>query len=946
MDLAEFATRLALAESDERAAMLARHGSLADVALAQALKALYLDTHSSNPASAAGAAEALKALAHVTDDLEVAALASWVSGMAALQLEGRVEQAIPLIEEAAAQFETLGQAHTAAATQVSKVYALALLGRYGEAIVCGLQARDMFLAHDDLLAAGKIEQNLGNIYHRRDQYDEAVQFYRIARERFITVGDQRLVAYAENGLANVLALQHNVRAATQLYEQALERAEAAGAEVTQAEIECNLGCLALFQGNYDRAIQYLERARRRYAALAMPHRVAATEQELADAYLELNLASEAIAIYERLTPALTELGMRAELARAVLNQGRACLMLAHYPEAYALLTTARRLYIDEGNVVGAAMVSLVEAQLCYTQGDYAVAEIIAAEADAPLAVAKRWEQLLLARWLRGEANRALGHNPAARTLLEAALRDAEAHEMPQIAQRCHTSLGLLAMMEGDTASAEGSFQQAVMLIEALRAPLPVEEFRLTFVADKVTPYHALVRLSLADGSADRVATALTYVERQRSRTLLELLNRAAVKLAKPHDPYAAEILTQLEHAREDLNWLYSQIHRPPGAEKPNSTAAIALLHDMLREREAVVANLTRQLQQYGARMPTTLEALDIARLQHNLGSDTALVEYFSLDGELLAFVVTDAHIEVIRPLGRQDQIEAAVGQLSFQLDSLRYGANHLDAHIEQLAVRMRRCLRALYDLLLRSVEALLGGRRLVVVPHSALHCVPFHALDDGTSYVIERREVSYAPSASVLQHCLTQPQRPWRRALLLGVPDALAPLVRDEVTVLAPLFPEAQVLLDDQATLAALHTYAPAADVLHLACHGLFRPDNPFFSSLQLADGWLTARDAYGLDLCCGLVVLSACETGTSDIASCDELIGLTRGFFAAGAPSMLVSLWNVADDSTAALMIDFYTRLHAGDRPAAALRHAQCAALKQQPHPFFWSPFVLLGRW
>ena len=83
-----------------------------------------------------------------------------------------------------------------------------------------------------------------------------------------------------------------------------------------------------------------------------------------------------------------------------------------------------------------------------------------------------------------------------------------------------------------------------------------------------------------------------------------------------------------------------------------------------------------------------------------------------------------------------------------------------------------------------------------------------------------------------------------------------------------------------------------------------------------------------------------------SAVAPGDELIGLARGFFSAGAPSLLVSLWTVDDESTAALMTSFYTRLRAGDRPAAALRHAQCELLRDHPHPFFWSPFVLLGRW
>jgi CHAT domain-containing protein len=135
--------------------------------------------------------------------------------------------------------------------------------------------------------------------------------------------------------------------------------------------------------------------------------------------------------------------------------------------------------------------------------------------------------------------------------------------------------------------------------------------------------------------------------------------------------------------------------------------------------------------------------------------------------------------------------------------------------------------------------------------------------------------------------------------------------------------------------------------VLHLASHGNFRLDNALFSSLQLSDGWLTVRDIYQLDLRhCDLVTLSACETGVNALAPGDEWIGLARGFFSAGAPSLLVSQWVVDDDATAKLMIDFYSHLRAGAGPAAALRSAQCKLLKEKPHPYFWAPFVILGRW
>ena len=223
--------------------------------------------------------------------------------------------------------------------------------------------------------------------------------------------------------------------------------------------------------------------------------------------------------------------------------------------------------------------------------------------------------------------------------------------------------------------------------------------------------------------------------------------------------------------------------------------------------------------------------------------------------------------------------------------------------------------------------------------------MPFHALYDGAHYLVETREVSAAPSATLLHHCLTAPAPPLRRALLLGLPDDYAPRVADEVAAIAPLFADAVTLLGEDATRTRLQHHAPSADLLHLACHGRFRGDSPFFSALHLADGWMTVRDAYALRLNCSLVTLSACETGLSALMPGDDLVGLARGFFMAGAPALVVSLWMVDDAATAELMTEFYRALLAGMRPAAALRHAQRTLLASHPHPFYWAPFVLLGR-
>ncbi|HEV2765188.1 MAG TPA: tetratricopeptide repeat protein, partial [Pyrinomonadaceae bacterium] len=617
MERGELAARLvSAADGAEREALLGQYPALADAGLAYALKDICLEGWSSDPARAVAAADSLDRLTAANPDEEIAALASWAAGLRAL-VDGRMELATARLDEAESRFLSLDKPHTAAATQVSKLIALAMLGRYEEAVACGLRAREVFLAHNDALAAGKIEHNIGNIYARRDRYEESEHFQRAARARFQQLGDEAQLAKIDNCLAFIHTLQHKFRSAEQLYEQALARADASGLLVTQAEIEASMGNLALFQGRFDRALDLLERSRRKYAALGMPHQSAIAEQEVADAYLELNLAPEAAAVYERVAPAFASLGMRAEQARALAQHGRALISLGRHEKAYDLLAQARALYAAEGNAVGEAGVRLTEAQLQLAEGDDESAGRSAAEAEVPLAAAGSWRRLLLARWLRGEAAREQGRTDEARALFEATLHDAERHAQPLVAERCHTSLGLLAAAAGDREAAENSFARAVELTETMRAPLPAEEFRTAFFADKLVPYQELVRLCLADGRAERVADALDFTERARSRALVEMMVGASKFRPQPRDAFEAELLARLEELREELNYFYSRIDRGQ-----SDAAERAALQEAVRERETRTLEITRQLQHLGGgERLAQVEPLDLAKLQADLGTD-------------------------------------------------------------------------------------------------------------------------------------------------------------------------------------------------------------------------------------------------------------------------------------------------------------------------------------
>jgi len=144
---------------------------------------------------------------------------------------------------------------------------------------------------------------------------------------------------------------------------------------------------------------------------------------------------------------------------------------------------------------------------------------------------------------------------------------------------------------------------------------------------------------------------------------------------------------------------------------------------------------------------------------------------------------------------------------------------------------------------------------------------------------------------------------------------------------------------------------------LHVATHGLLDAERPQFTGVVLSlvgnksnDGFLRTDEIFNLKLGSPMVMLSACETGLGKEKRGEGVIGLTRAFMYAGAPTVGVSLWSVADKSTADLMTDFYKRLLSAtpQSPGAAMRDAQLAMIngKKYSAPFYWAPFVLVGEW
>jgi CHAT domain-containing protein/tetratricopeptide (TPR) repeat protein len=232
------------------------------------------------------------------------------------------------------------------------------------------------------------------------------------------------------------------------------------------------------------------------------------------------------------------------------------------------------------------------------------------------------------------------------------------------------------------------------------------------------------------------------------------------------------------------------------------------------------------------------------------------------------------------------------------------------------------------------------GDLLWIVPHGFLHYVPLHAVEIDGQPLIARNPVVYTPSASVLPPChdrAAAQRREWATAAVLGDSRGDLPRARDEARAVAELF-GAEAHVGGAATGSRLRELIAAGpDVVHLACHGRFDAADVFQSGVLLAAGpaapdaldQLTVEELMGLRLGSGLVTLSACESGVSDLRPGDELIGLTRALLHAGAPSVLVSLWSVSDLSTSFLMREFYRRVREAP-PGAPARLAQALAEAQ----------------
>lgn len=866
---------------------------------------------------------------------------------------GEYQKAIAAYDEAAAIYEQHGQIVLQAGCQFAKLTPLANLGQHEEAFTLGEWAAQIFNQHNKPIFLAKLYVNLGAIHRRLGQDHQALTLYNKARRIYQQL-DQDEDAYLAMGRVEqnrAGALRHLGRFADAITasQTAYQLLQKSGQTVEAARAQQNLAITYFVLGRYNEALTLLDEARDTFLQDDRPRDAILVELFTSDCLLQLHRYADVLEKCRQVRQLFTEIGSEYEVAQSYLNEATALANLRRYDEAIKMLANARTIFAEQGNDRWVAATDLAQALMLLRQGEAeacretAVAcAAIFTQLDLPLEQA---QSLLIA----AEAALELADIADALKFISPVEQFSQEHDLPLLAYQAARLRGQAAARQDNFNQARTEYEAAINHLERLRGRLMLE-FRSDFLLDKENLYEDLVDTCL---QLNQTEDALAYAERAKSRALLELLAFRVDLSVQARAPEDQPLVVELTSLRAERDNLYRRQAAYDAAQQHSAGQ---------KQRQQQTAALEKQITDLWHRL--LIRNADYARdaslwqvraepVQPYLDQDTVLVEYFTFGDQLIAFLATR---EAVWTHPVCDQISRVQKLLQHIWLNLRSVPHSDPAQISRLTQNIQGVLAKLYACVWQPLaDDLAGVEKIIVVPHGPLHYLPFHALYHEEQYLLQRHVLSYLPNASLMSYIQPPQVRDVRLTALCHSYDGRLPHTHNEAQTIANLW-QGQVFAEEAATLSHLRQQIAGSDVLHLAVHADFRPDNPLFSGLALADGWLTTLDIFNLKMKAALVTLSACQTGRSVIGGGDELLGLMRAFLSAGAASLVLSLWAVEDTSTARLMEKFYKELYTGKPKAAALRQAQLDILQGNletvdgetavlyQHPYFWAPFYLVG--
>jgi CHAT domain-containing protein len=853
----------------------------------------------SEPRRALRTAEALDRLA----DLQVRAVAQRAAGLALAELH-RPTEALRRLRAAVRLAHRAGVPERAGEARMSAAYVLFTMGRTRDALREADRAA--------LLLAGpaldRLRAQRGTIHNRLGHTEAALAEYAAALPGLVRAGDRLWEARLRNNRAILYTERNDLNAAAKDLMRARQLFRELDMRYALAQIEHNLGFLAARSGAAVAALDWYARAEAGYRAADVPTTILSINR--AELLLALRLPDDAVAAARRAVQGSETARRGSNLAEARLVLAEAALLAGDAAVADEAAGEALRSFRRQRRDAWALAARWVRLRAQATDTSRAGQQRLLAECRrlADQLDAARWNSAALdARILAAELAARLGRQPLAATLLAAAA--APGRRQPALTRaRGLYARALACHLAGDRAGALRALGRGTRIIAEYATALGSADLRAGVAAHIADLAGLGVRIAVA---GNRAGDVLRWSELGRGLTLH---TRPA---APPDDGELATLLVQLRGAATEVR---------------AATVAGADPRPVLR-RQAQLEEAVRELTRRSRGLATPAAPVAADRLAELL-ADRTLVSYTELDGQLHAVVCADARLSLHR-LGPVDAVGNEVAALLAALRRIASGYGALGVLRQRRALAERTAERL--DATLLGPLPMGAAGPVVIVPTGPLHSLPWAALPS-----LADRAVTVVPSATLWARLQEAPAVPGGRTAVIAGPDL--PGAEAEVAEVAAAAPGSRRLSGPQATVAATLAALDGARVAHVACHGDFRPGNPLFSTLRLADGPLTAYDLQRLRAVPRLLVLSACDVGRSTVTPGEGLLGLSATLLSLGAAALIAPLVAVPDETTRALMVELHRRLGEQLPAAEALRLARAALPDDVTGYATGASFVCLG--
>lgn len=856
---------------------------------------------------------------------------------------------------------------------------------YDEALKYVGQAIEIFTAIDDKEGMAKCLNAIGGVYWKQGKLDEAMEKYK--KGLAIAESDKRqdLMAKALGNMGLIYWNQGNTEKAFESYEKSQVIAHEIGARQTESLNLFNLGILHQDSGNYKQAQDAYQNSLEIARELGDRGLEGVCLEGLGKIYKIFGDYDVAIEYFDRSLKIAEEIGEKRAAAFALKAIGEVYEGQENQKVAIEYFQKARQMYEQMGERRGIGMALDEIGELYWNTGKYDLALNNFMEALGIYESIGARGQMPGTYRMIGLAHRSKSELPEADAAFSKSIEFAKEIGQPdQLWQSLHSKGEMLRDL-GKSDEALQLMKESIAVLERMRGEVNLAEQRAGYFEDKVKVYNDSIQLLI---SKQNLPEAFEYVQQSKARSFLDMLAEARVNQESILD-------TELRDRKKKNETKLSKIQQNIQSEYEKDVVDRSKIQEFEKKRnelELEYSNLILEIRRQNPRYADVQypHPLKLSEAQTFLDQESILLEYSIGETASWLFAITSDSLAVFELPGEK--------KLTEQVHKFREVLMKPDPTyqtLEQSHSKYVNMAQALYSELIRPAESNLKGKqRIVIAPDGALSYLPFESLltenqPEGSihfaklPYLARDYDVYYVPSVSVLASVLKNDQEnndqrkqllaladPWLKdsdraaksiepAKVRSWVGTLAPLpyARAEVKRIAGLYPkgEVTVLEGKEASEKNLKQMdLQAYRKVHFASHGVIDEEKPEFSALILSgdekggeDGYLTMREVFDLKLNADLVVLSACKTGLGKEISGEGVTGISRAFLCAGTPSVLVSLWDVYDRSTADFMAGFYKNMEVkGMNKAAALRQArlELIASKKFNHPYYWAAFILIG--